>query len=302
MAEPRSFRFEQFQDYLTFERGLSDRTVSAYGRDLSRWAGFLEGRGIAAPEAVTPADLRDWVFGLKEAGLAPTSIRRAQSAVRTYYAFLLAEGSVTVDPTERLESPKLGRRLPDFLTHEEVAAFLDAPDPDAPLYWRDRAVLELLYATGMRVSELVELPLTALDLDEGFLTVFGKGSKERLVPVGAPALRALGRYLREVRPGLDRGKGMAKARVFLNARGGPLSRMAVWTLVKASARRAGIPRKVSPHTLRHTFATHLLEGGADLAAVQELLGHADIATTQIYTHVDREYLRDVHRRYHPRGR
>lgn len=302
MAEPRSFRFEQFQDYLTFERGLSDRTVSAYGRDLSRWAGFLEGRGIAAPEAVTPADLRDWVFGLKEAGLAPTSIRRAQSAVRTYYAFLLAEGSVTVDPTERLESPKLGRRLPDFLTHEEVAAFLDAPDPDAPLYWRDRAVLELLYATGMRVSELVELPLTALDLDEGFLTVFGKGSKERLVPVGAPALRALGRYLREVRPGLDRGKGKAKARVFLNARGGPLSRMAVWTLVKVSARRAGIPRKVSPHTLRHTFATHLLEGGADLAAVQELLGHADIATTQIYTHVDREYLRDVHRRYHPRGR
>jgi len=221
--------------------------------------------------------------------------------VRTYFGFLLAEGSLAADPTERLESPRLGRRLPDFLTHDEAARLLDAPDPDSPLFWRDRAILELLYATGMRVSELAELPLTALDLDEGFLTVFGKGSKERLVPVGVPALRAVGRYLREVRPGLDRGRGRSKGRVFLNGRGGPLSRVAVWTLVKESARRAGITRRVSPHTLRHTFATHLLEGGADLAAVQELLGHADISTTQIYTHVDREYLRDVHRRYHPRA-
>jgi len=299
MAETRAFRFEQFQDYLTFERGLSERTTTAYGRDLARWAEFLAGRDVRDPGSVTPAHLRDWVFGLKDAGLAPSSIRRAQSAVRTYYAFLLAEGSVAADPTERLESPKLGRRLPDFLTREETEALLDAPNPDAPLYWRDRAILELLYATGVRVSELAELPLAALDLDEGFLTVFGKGSKERLVPVGAPALRALTRYLREVRPTLDRGRG--KGRVFLNTRGTALSRVAVWTLVKGSARRAGIRRKVSPHTLRHTFATHLLEGGADLAAVQELLGHADISTTQIYTHVDREYLREVHRRYHPRG-
>lgn len=301
MADALAFRFEQFQDYLTFERGLSDRTVAAYGRDLGRWASFLDGHGVRLPEAVTPAHLRDWIFSLKEAGLAPTSIRRAQSAVRTYYGFLLAEGSLAADPTERLESPKLGRRLPDFLTVEEVAALLDAPDPDAPLYWRDRAILELLYATGMRVSELVELPLAHLDLDEGFLTVFGKGAKERLVPVGAPALRALERYLRDVRPALDRAKRKGRGRVLLNARGTPLSRVAVWTLVKEASRRAGITRKVSPHTLRHTFATHLLEGGADLAAVQELLGHADISTTQIYTHVDRAYLRDVHRRYHPRG-
>lgn len=301
MGESRAFRFEQFQDYLTFERGLSDHTLSAYRRDLARWAAFVEAHGAGDPGAVTPSHLRDWVFHLKDAGMAPTSIRRAQSAVRTYFAFLLAEGSLTVDPTERLESPRLGRKLPDFLTREEAERLLDAPDPDAPLYWRDRAILELLYATGMRVSELTELPLTALDLDEGFLTVFGKGSKERLVPVGAPALRALGRYLRDVRPAVDRGKGQGKGRVFLNGRGGPLSRVAVWALVKESARRSGIRRKVSPHTLRHTFATHLLEGGADLAAVQELLGHADIATTQIYTHVDREYLRDVHRRYHPRG-
>ncbi|HSW30045.1 MAG TPA: site-specific tyrosine recombinase XerD [Longimicrobiales bacterium] len=301
MVDERAFRFEQFQDYLTFERGLSDRTLAAYARDLTRWARFLEAQGVTSPGAVTPGHLRDWVFSLKEARLAPTSIRRAQSAVRTYYAFLLGEGSVTADPTERLESPKLGRRLPDFLTRDEVSDLLDAPDPEAALHWRDRAILELLYATGMRVSELAELPLSALDLDEGFLTVFGKGGKERLVPVGAPALRALGRYLREVRPSLDHARGRGKSRVFLNARGAPLSRVAVWALVKESARRAGIKRKVSPHTLRHTFATHLLEGGADLAAVQELLGHADIATTQIYTHVDREYLREVHRRYHPRG-
>ncbi len=301
MSEPRAFRFEQFQDYLTFERGLSDRTVSAYARDLARWAAFMESRGLADPGAVTPGDMRDWVFGLKEAGLAATSIRRAQSAVRTYYGFLLAEGVVQADPTERLESPRVGRRLPDFLTRDETDRLLDAPNPDDPLYWRERAILELLYATGMRVSELSELPLSSLDLDEGFLTVFGKGAKERLVPVGAPALRAVTRYLRDVRPGLDGGRGKARGRVFLNRRGTPLSRVAVWGIVKEAARRAGIRRKVSPHTLRHTFATHLLEGGADLAAVQELLGHADISTTQIYTHVDREYLRDVHRRYHPRA-
>ncbi len=299
MGEPAAFRFEQFQDYLTFERGLSDRTLSAYMRDLGRWAAFLGERGVEAPSQVTPEELREWVFALKDAGLAPSSIRRAQSAVRTYFAFLIAEGAVDVDPTERLESPRMGRRLPDVLSREEVECLLDAPDPDARLHWRDRAILELLYASGMRVSELVDLPLSALDLEEGFLTVFGKGSKERLVPVGEPALRAVRRYLAEVRPTLDRGGG--QGRVFLNARGAPLSRTTVWTLVKESARRAGITRKVSPHTLRHTFATHLLEGGADLAAVQELLGHADISTTQIYTHVDREYLRDVHRRFHPRA-
>jgi integrase/recombinase XerD len=299
MGEPAAFRFEQFQDYLTFERGLSDRTLSAYKRDLARWAAHLLERGVEAPSQVTPEALREWVFALKDAGLAPSSIRRAQSAVRTYFAFLIAEGAVDVDPTERLESPRMGRRLPDVLSREEVELLLDAPGEDAWLHWRDRAILELLYASGMRVSELVELPLSALDLEEGFLTVFGKGSKERLVPVGEPALRAVRRYLADVRPKLDQGGG--QGRVFLNARGAPLSRTSVWTLVKESARRAGITRKVSPHTLRHTFATHLLEGGADLAAVQELLGHADISTTQIYTHVDREYLRDVHRRFHPRA-
>ncbi|MEQ8331473.1 MAG: site-specific tyrosine recombinase XerD [Longimicrobiales bacterium] len=296
---PRAFRFEQFRDYLAFERGLSDRTLDAYRRDLRRWAGFLEGEGVRNPADVDGGHLRAWVYALREAGLAATSIRRAQSAVRTYFSFLLAEGVLEADPTERLESPRVGRSLPDHLTHDEVARFLESPDPDRPLYWRDRAVLEVLYASGLRVSELVDLPLRSLEMDEGVLLVFGKGSKERLVPVGGPALRALRRYLTEVRPELDRGKG--GGRVFLNARGRPTTRQTVFNLVREAARRAGIQRPISPHTLRHTFATHLLEGGADLAAVQELLGHADISTTQIYTHVDREYLRTVHRRYHPRG-
>jgi integrase/recombinase XerD len=297
--EHRAFRLEQFHDYLTYERGLSARTVAAYGRDLGRWLGFMVGLGVEDPARVTAPQLREWVFSLKESGLAATSIRRAQSALRTYYGFLLAEGAVDSDPSDRLESPRATRKLPEFLSLEETTRLLEAPDPSKPLYWRDRAILEFLYAAGVRVSELVELPLSGLELDEGFATVLGKGSKERLVPVGAPARRALGRYLRDVRPSLDKGGG--KGRVFLNGRGRPLRREAVWKIVREAARRAGITKKVSPHTLRHTFATHLVEGGADLAAVQELLGHVDISTTQIYTHLDRDYLRDVHRRFHPRG-
>ena len=293
------FRLEQFQDYLTYERGLSARTVRAYQRDLTTWHEIVSSYGARGPSDVTLRQLREWVFALKDAGLAPTSIRRAQSAVRTYFAFLAADGAMSVDPTDRLESPKVARKLPDFLSVEEIERLLGAPDEARPLHWRDRAILELLYATGVRVSELVELPISSLDLEEGIATVMGKGAKERLVPIGAPALRALERYLRDIRPTLDRGKGAG--RVFLNARGGPLRRESVWMLVADAAKRAGIAKDVSPHTLRHSFATHLVEGGADLAAVQELLGHADISTTQIYTHLDRDYLREVHRRYHPRG-
>ena len=303
-----AFRLEQFADFLAYERGLSARTVTAYLRDLRALAEFLGGRGIRTPGSTGPNDLREYIYHLKDRGQAPTSIRRAQSSLRTYWVFLLGEGLVEVDPTDRLETPRTWRRLPEVLGRDEVERLLEAPDPDHPLYWRDRAVLELLYATGMRVSELAELPLTGVDRAQALCLVLGKGSKERIVPVGGPAMRALERYLREVRPRLDRGpargrgqgKGSSKSNVFLNARGGALSRQAVWTIVRTSCRRAGIERRVSPHTLRHTFATHLLEGGADLAAVQELLGHADIATTQIYTHLDREHLRDVHRRYHPR--
>ncbi len=293
------YRTEQYMDYLNFERGLSDRTIDAYRHELRRFMEFLEPAGKEHPRAVEPADVRDYVFHLSAIGLAPTSIRRAQSALRTYFSFLLEEGVLEVDPTEGLQSPRVGRTLPDTLGSHEVLALLEAPRLDSRTYWRDRAILEVLYATGVRVSELTGLRLTSLDLKEGYCTVFGKGSKERMVPMGAPAIDAVERYLRELRPSLDRGR--AGGLVFLNQRGRGLSRTAVWNLVREAARAAGITKKVSPHTLRHTFATHLLEGGADLVAVQELLGHADISTTQIYTHVDREYLRSVHRKYHPRS-
>jgi integrase/recombinase XerD len=219
--------------------------------------------------------------------------------VRTYYRFLIAEGRATADPSDRLELPKSWRRLPEVLSREEVEALLGAPSPDEKLAWRDRALLEMGYGTGVRVSELVGLSLTDVWYDDALVRVLGKGSKERLVPVGRRALGATALYAREIRPALDRGKSAGK--LFLNARGTPLSRVGAWSIIKRCAERAGIGKRVSPHTLRHTFATHLLEGGADLRAVQEMLGHADLSTTQIYTHVDREYLKSVHKTYHPRG-
>jgi integrase/recombinase XerD len=295
----RAFGLEAFADFLAFDRGLADRTVTAYGRDLGRFVDFVADAGRGSPGQVTRDDVRDYMYELHGSGMAPTSIRRAQSALRTYFGFLLAEGRVEEDPTERMAAPKVARTLPDTLSREEVERLVEAPDATHRLYWRDRAILEMLYGSGLRVSELTGLGLRDVDADEGLVLVFGKGSKERLVPLGGAAGRALDRYLREVRPGLEKGKG--KGRIFLNGRGTPLSRTSVWTLVKASAERAGIEKSISPHTLRHSFATHLLEGGADLRAVQELLGHADISTTQIYTHVDREYLREVHRSFHPRG-
>jgi integrase/recombinase XerD len=300
MTGPASeFRAEHFRDYLTFERGLAPRTVAAYERDVARLTDFLLSRGLSTPAGASHATLRDHVFGLKESGLAASSIRRAISSIRTYYGFLVEEGVLELDPTDRLEAPRAGRKLPDVLSRAEAAALVESPSEGDPMFWRDRAILELLYATGVRVSELTTVRVVDLDLDEGLVRVLGKGAKERMVPLGGAAAEAVRRYLREVRPGIqDREGGVA---LFLNRRGQPLTRMSIWNLVKTAARRAGIPKRVSPHTLRHTFATHLLEGGADLTVVQELLGHADISTTQIYTHLDREYLHEVHRRFHPRA-
>ncbi len=296
-----SFHLERFHDYLAFERGLSPRTLDAYGRDTARLEEFMVARGIRDPGGVDAVDIRELTYHLRDQGLAPSSIRRSLSAIRTYFGFLLAEGLVEADPTEQVEPPKTWQRLPDVLSREEVERLVEAPDPSHPLYWRDRAMLEFAYASGVRVSELTSVTVRQVDLEEGLTTVFGKGSKERLVPVGGAAVRALRTYLRELRPRLEQGSGRGEGAVFLNARGGALTRMGVWKILQKHVERAGITRRVTPHTLRHTFATHLLEGGADLAAVQEMLGHADISTTQIYTHVDRDYLRDVHRRYHPRA-
>jgi integrase/recombinase XerD len=293
------FAVDAFCHHLELERGLSPRTVDAYRRDVERLARFMEVRGVNRPADVTAGDLREFVYHLKDLGLQPSSIRRNVSATRTYFGHLLAEGHIVADPTDRVELPRTWRRLPGVLSREEVTGIMEAPDPADRLFWRDKALLEFAYASGVRVGELIGLKVRDVDLQEGLALVFGKGSRERLVPIGRAALQALVVYLRETRPALARNR--AEGVVFLNARGTPLTRMGVWKILRKHVRRAGVTRRVTPHTLRHSFATHLLEGGADLASVQEMLGHADIATTQIYTHVEREYLRDVHRRFHPRA-
>ena len=296
---PRAFQVESFLDHLRFERNLSDRTLDAYRHDVVRMAAFARMQGRSRPEQVVTGDLRRFVLHLKDLGLAPTSIARNLAALRTYFRFLIAENQITGDPSERIETPKSWRTLPRVLTVDEVDRLLSAPDLAHPLAWRDRAMLEFAYASGVRVSELTGVRLRDLHLDEEFATVFGKGAKQRLVPIGRRAIGTLAIYLRETRPRLERGKG--EGRVFLNARGAPLSRMGVWKILREHVQTAGIVARVTPHTLRHSFATHLLEGGADLAAVQEMLGHADISTTQLYTHVDRTYLTQVHRQFHPRA-
>lgn len=298
-ALDRAFYLELFQDYLSLEAGHSPNTVEAYLRDLRRLARFLELVGVADPAAADRTHLRKFVFSLKDLGLSPASIRRQVSAIRTYYGFLGGEGLCRNDPSEQLESPRPGRRLPEVLTVKEIESLLGAPGVDEPMAWRDRTLLELGYGAGLRVSELCGLTRGDLLLEEGLVRVFGKGSKERLVPVGRPVIGTVSVYLHTLRAELDRGK--SQNRVLLNARGQPLSRVGAWGIVKRWARAAGIRKRVTPHTLRHSFATHLLEGGADLRAVQEMLGHADLSTTQLYTHVDREYLRSVHKQYHPRG-
>ncbi|HJR42189.1 MAG TPA: site-specific tyrosine recombinase XerD [Gemmatimonadaceae bacterium] len=294
----RDFLLEGFQDFLSLERGSALNTTAAYGRDVSRFAVYARVKGASTPRDATPRLLRDYVYNLKDLGLAPSSIRRNVSAVRTYFKFLLTEGHVVSDPSERLDTPKRWRTLPDVLTVQEVERLLAAPTLDEPMAFRDRALLELAYGAGLRVSEWITLGTRDVLFEEGLVRVFGKGSKERLVPMGRTAIGAVAVYVRELRPRLEQGRG--EGVLFLSARGQPLSRMGAWKILRKYVLKAGLRKRVTPHTLRHSFATHLLEGGADLRAVQEMLGHADIATTQIYTHVDREYLRSVHRQFHPR--
>jgi len=294
----RAFHLETFQDFLSLEQGVSRLTNEAYGRDLARFAVYARVKGAQTIQEVSATTLRNYLYHLKDLGLAPSSIRRNVSAVRTYFKFLTNEGIVARDPSERLEAPKGWRTLPDVLTVEEITRLLEAPTLDEPLVFRDRAMLELAYGAGLRVSEWITISVKDILFDEGLVRVFGKGAKERLVPIGRSALTSLAIYQRELRPRLERGQG--KGALFLNARGAPLTRMGAWKILRKYVEQAEITKHVSPHTLRHSFATHLLEGGADLRAVQEMLGHADISTTQIYTHVDREYLRSIHKQFHPR--
>ncbi len=290
---------EQFVAHLSVERGLSGNTLDAYRRDLTRYLRFLEETGTNDVKRAREADVSALVRTLDEAGLEPASISRNLSAVKTFHRFLASEGLMTEDPAERVIPPRLRRGLPAVLNIFEVERLLEQPDLTTSLGIRDRAMLEALYALGLRVSELVALRMPDLLLDAEIVRVIGKGDKERVVPIGAEATEHILYYLRNVRPELA--KPHSGDALFLNWRGGKLSRMAVWKMLKGYAARAGIQKEVSPHTLRHSFATHLLEGGADLRAVQEMLGHADISTTQIYTHLDREYLKEVHRTFHPRG-
>ena len=294
------FHIETFEDYLRFERGLATTTTAAYSSDLAQLVQFLEEQRTASPGDVKSTDLRQFIYGLKAAGLAPSSIRRKISSLRSYFGFLLAEAIIESDPSELLEGPKSGRALPTVLSAEEVEALLDAPNGEDPLAPRDRAMLELMYAAGLRISELIALRTRDLDMEERLVRVRGKGSKERIIPFGGKAAEAITVYLETARAGLAKGRAHDGA-LFLGRRGRRLSRMGDWKIIRRNVERAGIRKRVTPHTIRHTFATHLLQGGADIAAVQEMLGHVDISTTQIYTHLDRSYLSKVHRRYHPRA-
>ncbi|WP_336646294.1 site-specific tyrosine recombinase XerD [Microbacterium sp. USHLN186] len=288
--------------HVTIERGLSAHTVAAYRRDLGVYLAWLSGQGVQTTDAITAQTVA--AFIAERAGAEPppaaTSLARLQSAVRGWHRFLAREGIEQDDPSVRLRPPKTPQRLPKALTIEQVERLLAAPSPDEPIGLRDRALLELLYATGARVSEAVSLDVDDLAHGE-VLRLRGKGDKERIVPVGSYARAAVDAYLTRVRPQLA-AKGRATARLFLGARGAPLSRQSAWLVIRSAAERAQITSEVSPHTLRHSFATHLLQGGADVRVVQELLGHASVATTQIYTHVSVDALRDVYATSHPRAR
>jgi len=289
---------EAWLETLAVERGLSPRTLAAYRGDLVRLGERIEKTHGVGLEAATSAQLSAELRRRHRAEASPRSIARLLSSLRGYFGWLAAEGRRGDDPTALLEAPKRPRKLPNVLGEDEVSALLAAPDVATPKGLRDRTMIELLYATGLRVSELVGLRLAQLRLDSGFLIAFGKGSKERVVPVGENAEAWVRRYLAEVRPRWASGRHDA---LFVTRRGGGMTRQAFWLLLGAYGRAAGIRRPLSPHVLRHSFATHLLEHGADLRAVQAMLGHSDISTTEIYTHVHRERLRRIYDAYHPRA-
>ena len=291
---------DYFLNFLSVEKGLSANTLNAYSRDLLAYINYLaDHEGIRIPDETSQTAILNFLSHIKRRGLSPRSRARTLSALRSFHRFLVQEKHLDRDPTMLIESPRSLRSLPKLLSQGEVERLLQAPGGDSPRALRDRAMLEVLYATGMRVSELVSLRLGDLKLDIGCLNAFGKGSKQRLIPLGEVALEILDDYLQNGRRKLL--KKTTCEEVFLNARGRPMSRQGFWKNLKGYALKAGITRDVYPHMLRHSFATHLLENGADLRAVQTMLGHADISTTQIYTHVLQERLKQLHEQYHPRG-
>ena len=290
----------EYFNFLKLEKGLAVHTIASYRFDLRKYRDFLLGLHMTSGATVKEHHVAKFLGHLHRHGLSAKSIARALSAIRGFHRFLVGEDKAKDDPTELVQAPKRQRSLPGVLSIQEIDEILKQPDINEPLGIRDRTILEVLYATGMRVSELVELKQSNLMLEDELVLVFGKGSKERLVPIGQSAIEWMSNYLKHVRIHFVRA-GKSHDHVFLNNRGGHLTRASVWNIVTRHSKAAGIKKQVHPHTFRHSFATHLLEGGADLRAVQEMLGHADISTTQIYTHIDREYLKEVHRTFHPRG-
>ena len=288
----------EFLEHVEVERGFSPNTVASYRTDLEGYAAFLERRGVRRPAAVSEEHVRRYVRERLSA-LSPRSVARLLSCLRTFHRHLVTTGAADADPTVRVAGPRTPRRLPDVLSVHEIEDLLDAVDTSTVLGMRDRALLEVAYGAGLRVSELLSLEHSNLFLEDGYLRCMGKGSKERVVPLGSAAVQWVRRYWRDARPSLA-GAGATDV-VFLNARGRPLTRMGFWKILQKHVRKADVRERVKPHSLRHSFATHLLEGGADLRAVQQMLGHADISTTQIYTSVDREYLKEIHRSFHPRA-
>lgn len=291
-----------FKNYLRLEKSLSNNTLEAYIRDITKLTEYLEMNEISLPpQEVETNQIRGFLHYVHELGLAPASQARILSGIRAFYHFLLMEDLITHDPTELLESPKLGRKLPDTLDYAEIEKLMEAIDRSSPEGERNRAILEVLYGCGLRVSELINLQISQVFPEEGFVRVTGKGDKERLVPIGSSALKHLKIYLEQVRVHMEP-KPDAVDIVFLNNRGRGLSRVMIFTIIKNLAKKIGLKKAVSPHTFRHSFATHLVEGGADLRAVQQMLGHESITTTEIYTHLDREFLKTVVNQFHPRAR
>lgn len=290
---------DQYLAHLALERGLAPNSLDSYASDLAEYADFLETNKISDIGRVDPVAILGWLVHLETKGLSPRSRARHLIAVRGFYRFLVQEKQAETNPLQRIDIPKTGSKLPQFLTCDQVTTLMEMPDRTTHRGLRNAAMLEILYGAGLRVSELVNLKVEQIDLEACFVRIFGKGSKERIVPIGSLARERTEEWLEWGRPWLL--KGNPSAYLFVARAGKPMTRQGFWKLLKKYAAAAGILTTVSPHTLRHSFATHLLEGGADLRSVQTMLGHSDIATTQIYTHVSRQYLVDMHKQYHPRG-
>ncbi|MGB7576144.1 MAG: site-specific tyrosine recombinase XerD [Thermodesulfobacteriota bacterium] len=290
---------DQFLHYLIVEKGLSKNTIDAYSHGLTRFLSYLREQGVQEIQGAGKFHIRGFLLTLRRKNLNTKSIVRDLVAIRTFFRFLIQEGILESNPVEELESPKVARTLPEILTLKEIEQILEQPNLQTPLGIRDRAMLEVLYATGMRVSELTQLPTHQVNLEGGYVLVYGKGSKERIIPLGSEAMKWVTAYLKTARRILSKGK--ESPFLFVNRSGKGMTRQRFWKSLKEYARRAGLRKRITPHLLRHSFASHLLERGADLRSVQMMLGHVDISTTQIYTHVAGERLKKIHKQYHPRG-